>query len=525
MIIRPLSFVCGALTSFFLFYLCALNYEIAQQYVAYSKSIRNTKCNATGPAPAGIYNGTTATGVIQETEALALESPIANATLGFEKILVINLPERTDRRDSITLTAAVSNIHLDFIQAVHGESIAPKARPNRWDSGRQNLTYAELGNWRSHVTALRTIIENNYTTALILEDDADWDIALRSQLRSYASITRHVTTLAGSSPPLTSSPYGHTWDILWLGTCATPPAPVGTPQFPNPHYDELLAAERDLYETQYPIDGRQTASKRRKSYNRLRRLSSPNHYVFPAHRDVACLTAYAVTQRSARELMGYLLDADEPTDLAVSRYCGRSDLATSAPDPNPKNVAEPREDAEISRKNALSPNRKYIRSRKTSSSPSPLLRPHPRAFSPATEPSNETSVWRGSLPAVEDEYSAGGKDIRLPEYFHNTPLPPPDPSDTGKNCIVVWPELIGQHRAAGAYSKDSDTGNAGKEQGERREGMTGKIVESARLDWHTRFGKQIEEVQTDDVETNLREKAALEWWETSSTGRRVEAEW
>ncbi|KAL8734425.1 MAG: hypothetical protein Q9181_003205 [Wetmoreana brouardii] len=518
MIIRPLSFVCGALTSFFLFYLCALNYEIAQQYVAYSKSIRNTKCNATGPTSAGVYNGTNATGVIQETEALSLESPIANATLGFEKILVINLPERTDRRDSLTLTAAVSNIQLDFIQAVHGESIAPKARPN-------NLTYAELGNWRSHVTALRTIIENDYTTALILEDDADWDIALRSQLRSYASITRHLATPADPSTPLTSSPYGNTWDILWLGTCATPPAPVGTPQFPNPHYDEFLAAEWDLYETQYPIDSRQTASKRRKSYNRLRRLSSPNHYVFPAHRGVACLTAYAVTQRSARELMGFLLDVDEPTDLAVTRYCGRSDPATSAPDPEPKYVARSREDPEVSRENAPPPNRKYIRSRKASSSPSPLLRPHPRAFSSVTEPSNETSVWKDSLPAVEEEYSTGGKNIRLPDYFHNTPLPPPDPSDTGKNCIVVWPELIGQHRAAGAYSKDSDTGNAGKEKGERLEGMTGKIVDSARLDWQTRFGKQIEAVQNDDVGKNPREKPTLEWWETSGTGRGLEAEW
>ena len=58
-----------------------------------------------------------------------------------------------------------------------------------------------------------------------------------------------------------------------------------------------------------------------------RKLISPNHYVFEAHSALACLTAYAVTQQSARELMGFLLDMHEPTDLAVSRYCASHDRA------------------------------------------------------------------------------------------------------------------------------------------------------------------------------------------------------
>lgn len=51
----------------------------------------------------------------------------------------------------------------------------------------------------------------------------------------------------------------------------------------------------------------------------LRRLVAPSHYVLEAHEALACLTAYAVMQQSARKLVGFLLDFDEPTDVAVNQ--------------------------------------------------------------------------------------------------------------------------------------------------------------------------------------------------------------
>lgn len=92
------------------------------------------------------------------------------------------------------------------------------------------------------------MVEENISSALILEDDADWDVRLKQQLMDIAEGTRlllgmakqepdfqannlpaggHETSAAVSdgttgSPNLATpphSPYGDDWDILWLGHC------------------------------------------------------------------------------------------------------------------------------------------------------------------------------------------------------------------------------------------------------------------------------------------------------------------
>lgn len=106
------------------------------------------------------------------------------------------------------------------------------------------------------------IIHQNLTSALILEDDADWDIRLKSQLQVFAQAARAFTqptarvstsqrprplALADTYNPAgitsntvvelpldrlldrlplrdlhpTITPYGDDWDVLWLGHCGT----------------------------------------------------------------------------------------------------------------------------------------------------------------------------------------------------------------------------------------------------------------------------------------------------------------
>jgi hypothetical protein len=67
---------------------------------------------------------------------------------------VINLPDRTDRRDSMTLAAAVSGLRFTWVLGVKGETIAEKALPPgdrntnaRWDGVK--------GCWRGHLNALQ----------------------------------------------------------------------------------------------------------------------------------------------------------------------------------------------------------------------------------------------------------------------------------------------------------------------------------------------------------------------------------
>ena len=50
-----------------------------------------------------------------------------------------------------------------------------------------------------------------------MEDDADWDIRLLSQMQDLAKGIRH---LSGVSPTTKQhSPYGDDWDIIWPGHC------------------------------------------------------------------------------------------------------------------------------------------------------------------------------------------------------------------------------------------------------------------------------------------------------------------
>lgn len=67
---------------------------------------------------------------------------------------------------------------------------------------------------------LSRVLQNSYTTALILEDDADWDVALKMQLREFA---RGVRLLNGEENAPKTAPYGTDWDILWIGGCASGP--------------------------------------------------------------------------------------------------------------------------------------------------------------------------------------------------------------------------------------------------------------------------------------------------------------
>lgn len=98
MIIRPLSFVLGALTGLFLVYLCILNYDIAHRYVVASQSVLSNQCMPTsaghvnGPISIGLDLDSNATSHLEKAEIVPLESPISNATLGVSIFIPPCLP-------------------------------------------------------------------------------------------------------------------------------------------------------------------------------------------------------------------------------------------------------------------------------------------------------------------------------------------------------------------------------------------------------------------------------------------------
>ncbi|CAN8096967.1 unnamed protein product [Discula destructiva] len=157
----------------------------------------------------------------------------------FGDIFVVSLPSRTDHRDGMTLQAALSGLHINFIDGVLGKDVPDKAIPTSPHHGR--MGDPSIGSWRGHMNAIQEIVKRNLSSALIMEDDADWDIRIKDQLRDFATATNALTQpLAGistfadptypqptddstleldfhqlprvASP--TKSPYGDQWDLL-----------------------------------------------------------------------------------------------------------------------------------------------------------------------------------------------------------------------------------------------------------------------------------------------------------------------
>jgi len=182
------------------------------------------------------------------------------------------------------------------------------------------------------------IVEQDLGSALILEDDVDWDIGIKAQMNRFASAA-HVLLqpLAKTqspayldptfpSPPQgavyadinvdaalpviepTSSPYGDTWDVLWLGHCGTifpaepeqPQIPRGRavfndPTVPAPQHIKFRFGSTELVD-KYP----------------------PHTRVVSHTMDTVCSLAYAVSQRGARKIL---------YELGVKQLTGSFDLS------------------------------------------------------------------------------------------------------------------------------------------------------------------------------------------------------
>lgn len=63
----------------------------------------------------------------------------------------MSLPERIDHRDRLILQCAISEIKVEFVDGVHGDTVAEKALPA--DPGQ--LAKTEIGSWRAHLNAIK----------------------------------------------------------------------------------------------------------------------------------------------------------------------------------------------------------------------------------------------------------------------------------------------------------------------------------------------------------------------------------
>lgn len=84
---------------------------------------------------------------------------VTNGTLGFGKVFVVGLPERTDKRDAIALTSSLTGFDVEWVDGVRGEEVPDKAVP--FGVNRGVLMETNLGSWRGHMNAIRRYVERN----------------------------------------------------------------------------------------------------------------------------------------------------------------------------------------------------------------------------------------------------------------------------------------------------------------------------------------------------------------------------
>lgn len=189
-------------------------------------------------------------------------------------------------------------------------------------------------------------MHRNLTSALILEDDADWDVRIRDQLYDFALSTHALTQpLQGGRPntyadptypqpppnspespppelnfhhlpptiPPTTSPYGDNWDLLWVGHCGMHFPFANSKTIPQARIirlnDETVAPKRNLWTINIPFTLTETYPAHTRAY----------HHV----QEGVCTLGYALSQRGARRLLHEvaLKDVSDAYDLLLRFFC------------------------------------------------------------------------------------------------------------------------------------------------------------------------------------------------------------
>lgn len=142
----------------------------------------------------------------------------ANATLGFGALYVVSGPG-SPRRQHLEEAAAVTELALKIPdQATWTDQDVRDFRPaNEADT---RVLTGSVKAWLSHHLVLREFLKSGHETAVIFEDDIDWDVRLRTQQIPLAQ--RAAQTLS-EAPDLDTKqyPWGlpSDWDLFYVGHC------------------------------------------------------------------------------------------------------------------------------------------------------------------------------------------------------------------------------------------------------------------------------------------------------------------
>ncbi|KAM0714113.1 hypothetical protein Q7P37_011077 [Cladosporium fusiforme] len=141
-----------------------------------------------------------------------------NATLGFGGLWAVSGPG-SPRRNHLEQAAAATGLELTIpTQPIWSDEDVDNFKwPNKSES---QVTTGTAKAWLSHHVVLREFLNSGQETALIFEDDVDWDIRLKT---IQVPLAQRAARSLGKSKSVDASvyPWGSPkdWDLLYLGHC------------------------------------------------------------------------------------------------------------------------------------------------------------------------------------------------------------------------------------------------------------------------------------------------------------------
>jgi GR25 family glycosyltransferase involved in LPS biosynthesis len=149
-------------------------------------------------------------------------------------------------------------------------------------TGARRLGPGQTKCWLGHINALSHVVKNSWASALVLEDDVDWDIAIKRQLALVAPAIR---TITNSTLHSADQPYGNAWDLLWVGHCG----------------DAIPSSAISLWDDSLPV----TAKYRDHDGLYTVLTSEPQRRMVHVTRTPLCTYAYALTADAAKKILDY----------------------------------------------------------------------------------------------------------------------------------------------------------------------------------------------------------------------------
>ena len=226
------------------------------------------------------------------------------AYLKFQKILALSSGDGWRPRD---LLAAANLTGLQVDIPIHPNAVDELAEAFA-DIGSEYVKHPGKGQaaaWLAHLDLIRYSIAADLESVLILENDVDWDLAIKDQMRLVSQAVRNFTNVQDTTP------YGSNWDVLWIGHCGdTLRADV-----PRIEFNDTTSG-RPPHWTQYHGWTRDGLS-----------LIHDGHRVLQKSFGPVCSFGYAVNRYTAQKVLARASKGqDEAFDIVLNTACGNGEL-------------------------------------------------------------------------------------------------------------------------------------------------------------------------------------------------------